>query len=218
MLLPPTDTPLTGIDFTRRLPCGENERVRKAMRVFFALRMLSLQLSSSEERDLPLTMPSNSATVGDIVDLSKYREGYTHTLDYMLLCTLTYTHTRTHTLHILENCDLVACSVTVGEKTSNRFMVVTETEFLLVDPDKTKLGWGVINFIAFLQVTMVIVEIIIDPVAVWHNILCYFVLDLSHRQFTYWSVCVCVYKEVDVHVGVCFPCTVHVLVVIGTAI
>ena len=29
MLLPPTDTPLTGIEFTRRLPCGENERARK---------------------------------------------------------------------------------------------------------------------------------------------------------------------------------------------
>ena len=29
MLLPPTDTPLTGIEFTRRLPCGETERARK---------------------------------------------------------------------------------------------------------------------------------------------------------------------------------------------
>ena len=28
MLLPPTDTPLTGIEFTRRLPCGETERAR----------------------------------------------------------------------------------------------------------------------------------------------------------------------------------------------
>ena len=31
MLLPPTDTPLTGIEFTRRLPCGETERARKVV-------------------------------------------------------------------------------------------------------------------------------------------------------------------------------------------
>lgn len=31
-------------------------------------------------------------------------------------------------------------------------MVVTETEFLLVNPDRAKLGWGVVHFIAFLQV------------------------------------------------------------------
>ncbi len=71
MLLPPTDTPLSGIEFTRRLPCGENERARKAMRVFFAVRRLSQELSHGEELDLPLTMPSNSATVGEIVDLSE---------------------------------------------------------------------------------------------------------------------------------------------------
>ena len=34
-------------------------------------------------------------------------------------------------------------------------MVITETEFLLVNPDKTKLGWGVVHFIAFLQVDRV---------------------------------------------------------------
>ncbi|XP_064406876.1 protein CLEC16A-like isoform X2 [Halichondria panicea] len=127
MLLPPTDTPLTGIDFTRRLPCGENERARKAMRVFFAIRMLSQQMSGTEERELPLTLPSNSGQVGDVVDLN--------------------------------NCDLVACVVTIGEKASNHFMVVTETEFLLVDPDKTRLGWGIIHFIAFLQD----VDITADP-------------------------------------------------------
>lgn len=33
-------------------------------------------------------------------------------------------------------------------------MVVTETEFLLVDPDRKKLGWGVVHFICFLQVRL----------------------------------------------------------------
>ena len=33
-------------------------------------------------------------------------------------------------------------------------MVVTESEFLLVDPDKSKIGWGVVHFISFLQVNL----------------------------------------------------------------
>jgi protein CLEC16A len=119
MLLPPTDTPLTGIEFTRRLPCGETERARKAMRVFFASRRLCQQFSGQQEKELPLTDPRNSALEGDIVDLN--------------------------------NCDLVLCSVTTGERSTSRFMVVTENEFLLVDPDKSKIGWGVVHFISFLQ-------------------------------------------------------------------
>ena len=73
MLLPPTNTPLTGIDFTRRLPCGENEKARKAMRVFFALRKLSQQMLGEEEKDLPLTKTENSFKVGDVMDTGKGR-------------------------------------------------------------------------------------------------------------------------------------------------
>ena len=72
MLLPPTDTPLTGIDFTRRLPCGETEKAMNAMRVFFAIRMLNQQLQNVEECDLPLTPHANSAKPGDILDFSEY--------------------------------------------------------------------------------------------------------------------------------------------------
>lgn len=71
MLLPPTDTPLTGIDFTRRLPCGENEKAMNAMRVFFAIRTLSQQLQNLEESELPLTPPTNSARPDDVLDFSK---------------------------------------------------------------------------------------------------------------------------------------------------
>ena len=43
----------------------------QAMRVFFAIRQLSQQISRTEEKELPLTMPSNSASVADVVDLSE---------------------------------------------------------------------------------------------------------------------------------------------------
>ena len=122
MLLPPTDTPLTGIEFTRRLPCGETERARKvrkkyigavvstiiqgmyshthtqAMRVFFAIRMLSQQISRTEEKELPLTMPSNSASVADIVDLSELLEERKMTACVLMhTCSCTHAHTHTHT-------------------------------------------------------------------------------------------------------------------------
>ena len=50
------------------------------------------------------------------------------------------------------NYDLVSCKVTVGETTTEHFMVFTETEFLLVNPHKSRLGCGVVHFISFLQV------------------------------------------------------------------
>ena len=34
----------------------------------------------------------------------------------------------------------------------SHFMVVTDSEFLLVDPDRSKIGWGIVHFISFLQV------------------------------------------------------------------
>lgn len=71
MLLPPTNTPLTGIDLTRRLPCGDNEKARMAMRVFFATRRLSQQMSGQEEEELPLSVEVNSSKVGDTVDMSE---------------------------------------------------------------------------------------------------------------------------------------------------
>ncbi len=50
------------------------------------------------------------------------------------------------------NRDLISCEVTVGDKTTQHFMVFFETEFLLVDPHKSIPGNGVVHFIAFLQV------------------------------------------------------------------
>ena len=41
------------------------------MRVFFATRRLCQRLQGQEEKELPLTDPNNSASEGDIVDLSE---------------------------------------------------------------------------------------------------------------------------------------------------
>ncbi|XP_028841040.1 protein CLEC16A isoform X3 [Denticeps clupeoides] len=70
ILLPPTGTPLTGIDFVKRLPCGDVEKTRRAIRVFFMLRSLSLQLQAEPETQLPLTRPEDLIKTDDVLDLN----------------------------------------------------------------------------------------------------------------------------------------------------
>ncbi|XP_069503907.1 protein CLEC16A isoform X2 [Ambystoma mexicanum] len=70
ILLPPTGTPLTGIDFVKRLPCGDVERTRRAIRVFFMLRLLSMQLRDEPEIQLPLTREENLIKTDDVLDLN----------------------------------------------------------------------------------------------------------------------------------------------------
>uniref|UniRef100_A0A8K9X9Y1 C-type lectin domain containing 16A n=1 Tax=Oncorhynchus mykiss TaxID=8022 RepID=A0A8K9X9Y1_ONCMY len=70
VLLPPTGTPLTGIDFVKRLPCGGVEKTRRAIRVFFMLRSLSLQLQGEPETQLPLTRSEDLIKTDDVLDLN----------------------------------------------------------------------------------------------------------------------------------------------------
>lgn len=71
ILLPPTSTPLTGIDFNRRLPCGEVEKARRSLRVFFILRGMCHHFMGREESMLPLTNPRECIQVDSALDLSK---------------------------------------------------------------------------------------------------------------------------------------------------
>ncbi|XP_060028362.1 protein CLEC16A isoform X2 [Erinaceus europaeus] len=70
ILLPPTGTPLTGIDFLKRLPCGDVEKTRRAIRVLFMLRALSLQLRGEPETQLPLTREEDLIRTDDVLDLN----------------------------------------------------------------------------------------------------------------------------------------------------
>ncbi|XP_018348243.1 PREDICTED: protein CLEC16A isoform X2 [Trachymyrmex septentrionalis] len=120
ILLPPTGTPMTGIEFSKRLPCGEVERARRAIRVFFLIRELSLILNMEIETQLPLTNPANCVQVNNVLDLN--------------------------------NSDLIACTVVWkdGQKI-RRFLVIDVVQLILVEPDISKLGWGVAKLVGFLQ-------------------------------------------------------------------
>lgn len=71
ILLPPTSTPLSGVDFYRRFPCGDTEKLKQSIRTFFYLRDLSLKLTNEEETQLPLTKQDQLVKENDALDLSK---------------------------------------------------------------------------------------------------------------------------------------------------
>uniref|UniRef100_A0A8D1P1Y3 C-type lectin domain containing 16A n=1 Tax=Sus scrofa TaxID=9823 RepID=A0A8D1P1Y3_PIG len=120
ILLPPTGTPLTGIDFVKRLPCGDVEKTRRAIRVFFMLRSLSLQLRGEPETQLPLTREEDLIKTDDVLDLN--------------------------------NSDLIACTViTKDGGMLQRFLAVDIYQMSLVEPDVSRLGWGVVKFAGLLQ-------------------------------------------------------------------
>ncbi|XP_058057293.1 protein CLEC16A homolog isoform X1 [Anopheles bellator] len=70
ILLPPTGTPLTGISFTRRLPCGEVEKARRAIRVFFLLRRMCQTITDERETLLPLTNSAQCVQLDNALDLN----------------------------------------------------------------------------------------------------------------------------------------------------
>jgi len=70
VLLPPTGTPMTGIEFAKRLPCGEVERARRAIRVFVLMRRLSLMISGESDTQLPLVSDQQCIRVSDVLDLN----------------------------------------------------------------------------------------------------------------------------------------------------
>lgn len=71
ILLPPTGTPLTGIEFTHRLPCGEVEKARRAIRIYFLLRRTCQKFLNEKETLLPLTNVVNLVQVDNVLDLSE---------------------------------------------------------------------------------------------------------------------------------------------------
>ncbi|CAF3952144.1 unnamed protein product, partial [Rotaria sp. Silwood1] len=71
MLFLPTTTPLSGVEFIKRLPSGDIERARRSIRVFFLIRALFLELNLISETELPLTKPEDLFKKNDKLDLRK---------------------------------------------------------------------------------------------------------------------------------------------------
>ena len=46
----------------------------------------------------------------------------------------------------LNNADLLGCTIVSDDITVRRFLVVQTFQIILVEPDSTRLGWGVVTF------------------------------------------------------------------------
>ncbi|CAF2752291.1 unnamed protein product [Rotaria sp. Silwood2] len=119
MLFQPTTTPLSGVEFIKRLPSGDIERARRSIRVFFLIRALFLELNSTIETELPLTKPENLFKPNDKLDLN--------------------------------NSDLIACTVHMIERKDRRFLVIDQMQFILIEPDIKRVGWGIVKFCDLMQ-------------------------------------------------------------------
>lgn len=141
ILLPPTGTPLTGIGFTRRLPCGEEEKARRAIRVYFFLRKLCQTIVYEAETLLPLSNQINCYQVDNVLDLSK--RDFWMSKPWGRIIQIQF--------H-LDNSDLIACTVLSKDGTKyRRFLVIESLQLILVEPDSKRLGWGIAKLVGFLQ-------------------------------------------------------------------
>lgn len=58
-------------------------------------------------------------------------------------------------LSVLDNADLIACTVVMRDGSRlRRFLVIDPVQLILVEPDSRRLGWGVAKFVGFLQVNV----------------------------------------------------------------
>uniref|UniRef100_H3D223 C-type lectin domain containing 16A n=1 Tax=Tetraodon nigroviridis TaxID=99883 RepID=H3D223_TETNG len=121
VLLPPTGTPLTGIDFVKRLPCGDVEKTRRAIRVFFMLRSLSLQLQGEPETQLPLTRTEDLIKTDDVLDLNNMSKLFDSVVFFK------------------------------SEGNQKLELAVDVYQMSLVEPETKRLGWGVVKFAGLLQ-------------------------------------------------------------------
>ncbi len=67
---------MSGIDFVRRYPCGDTEKLKQSIRIFFLLRDLCLKLTNDTETQLPLTKQEHLVKENDALDLSYYAPQY----------------------------------------------------------------------------------------------------------------------------------------------
>lgn len=129
MLLVPTSTDNAKVDFEWRLPGNTKERTRKAIQIYLLFRKFYLDVVQQKETLLPLRQPTVSVSLRDSLDLN--------------------------------NSDLIACNVISKARTGQtlqvrRFLMVDRWRLVLMEPDNTKPGWGIVRFVADLNNVFVV--------------------------------------------------------------
>ena len=122
-----SQTPMSGLELYKRLPCGVDEQLRYDITSFLLVRRLQMKVEGQDPSLVDIITPTKLTSNGTKLDLN--------------------------------NADLLGCTIISGDVTVRRFLVVQTFQIILVEPDSTRLGWGVVTFSASLQV----LEIEQDP-------------------------------------------------------
>ncbi|VDK51068.1 unnamed protein product [Anisakis simplex] len=123
LLLPPSNTPLSGVPLNKRLPSGSEERIRRTIQLYFHFRKFVLDLRDESETQLPLSTKGNTVVeVNDCINLEN---------SDLLSCTVVLTKGERH----------------------QRFLVADQLQLILVEPDTKRLGWANVRFVGLLQDT-----------------------------------------------------------------
>ena len=127
------------------------ERARRSIRTFFKLRQLSLDIQGHLETKLPLSSPDSCVQVQDVLDLNN---------SDLLAVTVTSkqppgasgSRGASGSSGSSGGSGSGSGSGGSGNPKQHRFLVVDVYQIVLVQPDATRLGWGVATFVGFLQV------------------------------------------------------------------
>jgi len=114
-----SQTPMSGLELYKRLPCGVDEQLRYDITSFLLVRRLQMKVEGQDPSLVDIITPTKLTSNGTKLDLN--------------------------------NADLLGCTIISGDVTVRRFLVVQTFQIILVEPDSTRLGWGVVTFSASLQ-------------------------------------------------------------------
>ncbi|VDD91083.1 unnamed protein product [Enterobius vermicularis] len=123
LLLPPSNSSLSGVALSKRLPSGSEEQIRMDILLYLHLRKFILDLRGESETILPLKVKTEqSAEINDCINLGN---------SDLLSCTV----------------------VLNQKEVLQRFLVADQLLLILVEPDKKRPCYGVVRFVGLLQDT-----------------------------------------------------------------
>ncbi|GMT21112.1 hypothetical protein PFISCL1PPCAC_12409, partial [Pristionchus fissidentatus] len=125
LLLPPSSSPMSGLQLNKRIPSGREETTRATLQSYLHIRKLERDMADECEEELPVRVGDNPlVAVDDCINLAN---------SDLLSCTVI---------------------VSPSNERQSRFLVADQLQLILVEPSG-KAGWAVVRFAGLLQDTSI---------------------------------------------------------------
>ncbi|GMS91072.1 hypothetical protein PENTCL1PPCAC_13247, partial [Pristionchus entomophagus] len=125
LLLPPSSSPMSGLQLNKRIPSGREEATRATLQSYLHVRKLERDMGDGCEDELPVRVGDNPlVAIDDCINLAN---------SDLLSCTVI---------------------VSPSNERQSRFLVADQLQLILVEP-AGKAGWGAVRFAGLLQDTSI---------------------------------------------------------------